>query len=152
MHIAEYGIGSDGATTSGDVYSFGIILLEIFTGRTPTDELFTDGLSLHSFVRSKLPGQVLQVLDPMLIASGEVGAAEIVEDNERDDDHTEIQETRINVENLRQERGNVQKCIVSVLEIGLACSAELPGDRMNMSDVSRKLNIITEAFLRSRTS
>ncbi|KAJ9160281.1 hypothetical protein P3X46_025695 [Hevea brasiliensis] len=148
--IAEYGIGSE-TTTYGDVYSFGIILLEIFTGRRPTDEVFIDGLNLHNFVRSKLPGQVMQLLDPKLIATGEVRAEEIVEDNESDDRQNEIQENKVNIENLKLQGSNVQKCVESVLEIGLACSAELPGNRMNMSDVTRKLNIITEAFVRAST-
>ncbi|OAY38521.2 putative receptor-like protein kinase At3g47110 [Manihot esculenta] len=147
----EYGIGSE-ATTNGDVYSFGIILLEIFTGRRPTDEVFTDGLNLHSFVSSKLPGHVMQALDPKLIATGEFRAEEIVEDNESSDDgQIEIQENNINIENLKLHASNVKECVVSVLKIGLACSAELPGDRMNMSDVTRKLNIIMDAFLRART-
>ncbi|KAJ9160286.1 hypothetical protein P3X46_025700 [Hevea brasiliensis] len=145
----EYGIGSE-ATKDGDVYSFGIILLEIFTGRRPTDEVFTDGLNLHNFVRSKLPGQVMQVLDPKLIATGEVGAKEIVEGKEGDDGQTEIEENNFDVENLKSPGSNMQ-IVVSVLKIGLACSAEQPGDRMNMRDVTRKLNIITEAFFRART-
>ncbi|XP_057990710.1 LRR receptor-like serine/threonine-protein kinase EFR [Hevea brasiliensis] len=145
----EYGIGSE-ATKDGDVYSFGIILLEIFTGWRPTDEVFTDGLNLHNFVRSKLPGQVMQVLDPKLIATGEVGAKEIVEGKEGDDGQTEIKENNFDVENLKSPGSNMQ-IVVSVLKIGLACSAEQPGDRMNMRDVTRKLNIITEAFFRART-
>ncbi|XP_057990711.1 putative receptor-like protein kinase At3g47110 [Hevea brasiliensis] len=146
----EYGIGGE-PITYGDVYSFGIILLEIFTGRRPIDEVFRDGLNLRNFVRSKLPGQVMQVLDPKLIATGEVGAEEFVEDNESDDGQTEIRENNVNMENMKLQGSNVQKCVVSVLKIGVACSAELPGDRMNMIDVTRKLNIISEAFLRART-
>ncbi|XP_057990696.1 probable LRR receptor-like serine/threonine-protein kinase At3g47570 [Hevea brasiliensis] len=148
--LVEYGIGSE-ATTYGDVCSFGIILLEIFTGRRPTDEVFTDGLNLHNFVRSKLPGQVMQVLDLKLIAIEEVGVEEIIEDNESDDGQLEIQENNVNTERLKLQGSNVQKCVVSVLNIGLACSVELPSDRMNMGDITRKLNIITESFLHART-
>nr|GFA39614.1 protein kinase-like domain-containing protein [Tanacetum cinerariifolium] len=37
----EYGIGSD-MTSSGDIYSFGIALLEVMTGKKPTDDMFSD--------------------------------------------------------------------------------------------------------------
>ncbi|KAL6320416.1 hypothetical protein AAG906_007113 [Vitis piasezkii] len=45
----EYGV-SGKVSTEGDVYSYGILLLETFTGRRPTDNKFQDGLTLHSFV------------------------------------------------------------------------------------------------------
>ena len=49
MYISEYGVGSE-VSTYGDVYSFGIILLEMLTGRRPTDEMFEDGQNIHNFV------------------------------------------------------------------------------------------------------
>ena len=43
--VSEYGLGSK-PSTSGDVYSFGILLLEMLVGKKPTDEMFKEGLSL----------------------------------------------------------------------------------------------------------
>jgi serine/threonine protein kinase len=53
-------------STYGDVYSFGILLLEMFTGKRPTDDMFQDGLNLHNYVEIALPGRVTEVVDPML--------------------------------------------------------------------------------------
>nr|GFD04569.1 protein kinase-like domain-containing protein [Tanacetum cinerariifolium] len=39
----EYGIGSE-MTSSGDVYSFGILLLEVMSGKKPIDGMFNEGL------------------------------------------------------------------------------------------------------------
>ncbi|CAL2267945.1 unnamed protein product [Prunus armeniaca] len=41
----EYGMGGQ-VSFLGDIYSFGIPLLEMFTGKRPTDDMFRDGLSI----------------------------------------------------------------------------------------------------------
>ena len=43
--------------TLGDVYSYGILLLELFTGKRRIDEIFKDGLSIHKFTTMALPEQ-----------------------------------------------------------------------------------------------
>ncbi|CAN1744612.1 Probable LRR receptor-like serine/threonine-protein kinase At3g47570 [Linum perenne] len=52
---------------SGDVYSYGILLLEMFTGRRPTDEMFRDGLNLHNFIAEGLPDKAAEIMDPVLL-------------------------------------------------------------------------------------
>ena len=52
--ITEYGEGSS-VSALGDVYSLGILLLEMFTGRNPTDDMFTGSLDLHKFSEDALP-------------------------------------------------------------------------------------------------
>ncbi|XP_076925612.1 putative receptor-like protein kinase At3g47110, partial [Bidens hawaiensis] len=63
----EYGLGNE-VSTSGDIYSFGILLLEMLTGKKPVDPMFEGGLGLHSYAMSALAdGSVLHILDPVLL-------------------------------------------------------------------------------------
>ncbi|KAJ0691687.1 putative protein kinase RLK-Pelle-LRR-XII-1 family [Helianthus annuus] len=64
----EYGLGNE-VSKSGDMYSFGILLLEMLTGKKPVDPMFEGGLGLHSYARSALAdGCVLQIVDPVLLS------------------------------------------------------------------------------------
>ncbi|PWA78009.1 leucine-rich repeat protein [Artemisia annua] len=64
---SEYGFGNE-VSTSGDIYSYGILLLEMLTGKKPVDPMFEEGLSLHSYARSALAdGYVLQIVDRILL-------------------------------------------------------------------------------------
>jgi len=114
-------------STYGDMYSFGILMLEMITGRRPTDERFEDGQSLRTFVENSLDDNLLQILDPHLVPRDEEVA---IEDG--------------NSENLIPA---IENCLVSLLRIGLACSVESPKERMNIVDVTRELNIIRAIFL-----
>ena len=104
--------------------------------------MFKDGLNLHDFVKAALPTRLLRIIDPSLLPrDGAVEAAV-----EPDDGNGIVEEEIIN-ENHRQITPKLQKCLVSVLEVGLACSVESPQDRMNMMDVTRKLHLIKADFL-----
>lgn len=106
---------SSEVSSCGDMYSFGILVLEMITGRRPTDEMFEDGLNLHTFVENSFHGSIMNILDPNLVP--------------------------------RDEEARIEKCLVSVLRIGLACSVESPKDRMNIVDVTKELDIIKKVFL-----
>lgn len=51
------------ASTLGDVYSFGIVLLEMVVGKRPTDSMFEGELSVVSFVERNFRDQILQITD-----------------------------------------------------------------------------------------
>ncbi|CAJ2652652.1 unnamed protein product [Trifolium pratense] len=69
--VLEYGLDYE---VSSDMYSFGIPMLEILTGRRPTDEVFEDGQNLHNFVAISFPGNLIKILDPHLVSrNGELG-------------------------------------------------------------------------------
>ncbi|KAI3470230.1 hypothetical protein Pfo_026893 [Paulownia fortunei] len=59
----EYGT-SDSVSTKGDAYSYGILILEMFTNRRPTDDSFEDHVNLHSFVSAALPDRIMEIVDP----------------------------------------------------------------------------------------
>ena len=71
-------------STNADVYSYGILLLEIFTGKRPTSDMFTEGLDLHNFVKMASPDQILEVLDPLFLVGGEQEGEETAEENIKD--------------------------------------------------------------------
>uniref|UniRef100_A0A8R7UI01 non-specific serine/threonine protein kinase n=1 Tax=Triticum urartu TaxID=4572 RepID=A0A8R7UI01_TRIUA len=49
----EYGLGNK-VSILGDVYSYGVLLLEMFTGKRPTDGEFGEALGLHKHVQMAL--------------------------------------------------------------------------------------------------
>lgn len=127
----EYGMGGD-PSTHGDVYSYGILLLEMFTGKRPTDDAFVNGLDLHNYVKMNLPRKVLSIIDSSL-APGEQNEDCVTIERE------EIIETFGGNENF-------ENWVISMLMVGLKCSATSPKDRMNMNDVIRELHQINDSI------
>ncbi|KAK9191313.1 hypothetical protein WN943_019925 [Citrus x changshan-huyou] len=117
----EYGMGSE-VSTSGDVYSFGILLLEMFTGKRPTNEMFTGNLTLHNFVKEALPERLAEIVDPVLLVEKEEGET-----------------SKANAHKQWTRSFSVKECLVSVLAIGVTCSSELPRERMSMEEVAAQL-------------
>ncbi|XP_058762519.1 probable LRR receptor-like serine/threonine-protein kinase At3g47570 [Vicia villosa] len=121
----EYGMGSE-VSTCGDMYSFGILVLEMLTGRRPTDDVLEDGQNLHEFVAISFPDNLIKVLDINLVS--------------RD---AEVETQDRNHDNLLQ---TLDGCLVSLFRIGLICSMESPKERMSIVDVTRELSLIKKAF------
>ncbi|CAN4098743.1 unnamed protein product [Withania somnifera] len=125
----EYGMGGQ-VSSQGDVYSFGVLLLEIFTGRRPTSELFEDNETLHSFVKHALPGQVMDVVDQSALYETEPG------------DLMDILICR------SDSTDEFVECLVSILTIGVACSEETPLARISMGRVILDLISIRDKLSR----
>ena len=100
------------------MYSFGIVLLEMLTGKRPTDAMFKDGSNIHAYVSSAFAEKIIEILDPSMF--GELNMVICME-----------------------------KCIIPLVHVGLACSKEAPKDRMRMEDVAAELSKIKQIYLGS---
>ncbi|XP_043720895.1 probable LRR receptor-like serine/threonine-protein kinase At3g47570, partial [Telopea speciosissima] len=128
----EYGAGAD-VSTHGDVYSYGIFLLEMFTGKRPTNEMFKDNFYLHSWAKMALHDGVMAIIHQSLLPM--------------ENDEEELETTKGNITgSQRCMKDRVRECLNSVIKIGVICSAESPWDRMNMNDVLKKLNLSKNYF------
>ncbi|XP_017978407.1 PREDICTED: probable LRR receptor-like serine/threonine-protein kinase At3g47570 isoform X4 [Theobroma cacao] len=113
----EYG-SSGIVSPKGDVYSYGILLMETFTRKKPTDEIFSGEMSLMDWVKRSLSnGTIDDVLDANLL---------------REEEHFI---DKVNV-------------LSSIMGLALECTAELPKERKNMKDVVAILKKIKSKFLK----
>ncbi|KAL7182440.1 hypothetical protein ACSBR1_041194 [Camellia fascicularis] len=124
----EYGMDGE-VSTQGDMYSYGVLLLEIITGKRPTNNMFMGNVNLHSYIKMCLPEQVMQIVDPCIIL-----------ETEKEPSRSR-QSSTTNISML-------ETCLVQVLQIGVACSVELPNERMNAKDVLMELHKIRNVCLR----
>ncbi|PKI74283.1 hypothetical protein CRG98_005340 [Punica granatum] len=122
----EYGLAGE-VSTWGDMYSFGILLLEMFTGKRPTAEMFTEDLSLHSFVERAIPERVAEVTDPVLLEE----VLENHQENGRENSQWRSQ-------------SKYEEALIMVFKIGVLCYKELPGERMDMKEAVVKLQSVRD--------
>ncbi|XVF83987.1 hypothetical protein PTKIN_Ptkin16aG0538800 [Pterospermum kingtungense] len=110
----EYGMGGT-VSPEGDIYSYGILLLEMITGKRPTDDLFHGGLTFHNFCKMALPERLIEkILDSHLLE--------------------EIGEMRQRLRRQPNMEAEIWECLVSFTKTRVACSEEAPGDRMRIRD------------------
>lgn len=125
----------------GDIYSYGILLLEMFTGKRPTDDMFEDDVTLHMFVLMAIPDHVMDILDPSMPLDEE-------NDEEQIEECLEGKPMMIDIDPEVNTQRKLEECFVSVLRIGLACSTTSPRERMAMNIVVNNLQAIRGSFLK----
>ena len=93
-----------------------------------------------------LPKRLAQVVDPMLLPREveEMGVATTtMMATKEDDNENEIEvEEGNNTEDFRHIDVDMQKCLLSILNIGILCSLESPKERINMEGVIKELQLI----------
>ncbi|KAH9698797.1 protein kinase domain-containing protein [Citrus sinensis] len=95
----EYGREGQ-VSIKGDVYSYGIMLMEVFTGMKPTNEFFTGEMSIKRWINDSLPA-VIDIMDANLLSE--------------DEEHANFAK---------------QSCASSVLSLAMECTSESPENRM----------------------
>uniref|UniRef100_A0A5B7CCB5 non-specific serine/threonine protein kinase n=1 Tax=Davidia involucrata TaxID=16924 RepID=A0A5B7CCB5_DAVIN len=111
--------GTEGiVSTRGDVYSYGIMLMEAFTRKKPTDEMFVGEMSLKHWVSESLHGgSIIEVVDTNLIGSEDVNFS------------------------------TKKQFVSSILHLAMDCSTELPEGRITMRDAVARLKKIKIKYL-----
>lgn len=109
----EYGFEGVVSTRS-DVYSYGILLMEVFTRKRPTDEMFNGigSFSLRDWVNDSVSNSVSEIVDANLIVAS------------------------------NESHPQVLKCLSHIFQVALNCSAESPKNRISIEEVLVALNKI----------
>ncbi|KAL6654950.1 hypothetical protein ACP70R_008415 [Stipagrostis hirtigluma subsp. patula] len=125
----EYGEGGQ-VSPCGDVYSFGIVILELFTGIVPTHDIFRDGLTLQKHVENAYPGMLLNIVDPVIASTEEAYAS--------------------NLQSGRSAMEEISEVMLSITKIALSCSKQAPTERMCMSYAAAEVRRIRDNHLKRR--
>ena len=122
MEWTEFG-STGKASRASDIYSYGIVLLEVFTRKKPTDPMFVGELSLRRWVSQAFPHELSNVVDSSILQDG-------IEDESKPPENFSI----LNIN------------LISIIELALLCSSVVPEERMPMKDVVVKLNKIKSNY------
>ncbi|KAH0682242.1 hypothetical protein KY289_019994 [Solanum tuberosum] len=113
----EYGLEGK-VSASGDVYSYGIMLMEVLSKRRQTEEKKCNkNLDLRKWITQSFSGTMMEVVDVNLFSEEE------------------------------QITYKSEICIASMIELALDCTKETPESRITMKDVVKRLNKIKNTFL-----
>ncbi|KAI8551303.1 hypothetical protein RHMOL_Rhmol06G0175400 [Rhododendron molle] len=104
----------------------------MFTGKRPTDTMFTGSLTLHNFVEMTMAEQVANIVDQTLFQQVVMGEASSSINSSQNQSPASFHE--------------VQECLTSILKVGVACSNELPRDRPDIKETVTQLLVIKNAF------
>ncbi|CAI9771394.1 unnamed protein product [Fraxinus pennsylvanica] len=99
-----------------DVYSYGIMLMETFSKKKPTDDMFVGEFTMRRWVFESFPDAIIHIVDVDLVHAAE--------------------------DNIRAK----ERCFGSIMKLALECTADLSEERLNMKDVLTRLKKIKTEF------
>ncbi|XP_027185152.1 putative receptor-like protein kinase At3g47110 [Coffea eugenioides] len=112
----EYGL--EGLVSAKcDIYSFGIMIMEVFTRTNPNSEMFGEKLSLKSWVANSIPDGLAHVID-----------ANLLKEND-------------------EYFGEKLSCIASIMKVALDCMMESPRERSSIKYVLVALKKIKVQYM-----
>ncbi|XP_051185434.1 probable LRR receptor-like serine/threonine-protein kinase At3g47570 [Lolium perenne] len=117
------------ASRKSDVFSFGIMLLEVFTGKRPTDPMFVGESSLRQWVSQAFSAMLVDVVDKKLLQGEEISSRDF---------HHQINTTPSALPSTACN----SDFVVSTFKLGLECSSDSPNERVSMNNVVVRLKKI----------
>jgi hypothetical protein len=126
----EYGEGSQ-VSPSGDVYSFGSVILELFTGMAPTHDMFRDGLTLQKHAENAFPDKLMEIVDPVLPFIEEESGSSLQNQSNRMED--------------------ICNTMFSIIEVALSCCKQAPTERMCTRDAAAGMRKIRDSHVKKNT-
>ncbi|XP_070021981.1 probable LRR receptor-like serine/threonine-protein kinase At3g47570 [Nicotiana sylvestris] len=97
--------GQDGiVSTSCNVYSFGILMMEAFTRMRPSDKIFTGDLSIRCWVSDSFPSEIHRVVDANLVRP------------------------------VDEQTAPKMQCMLSIMELALSCTLVTPDARTGIEE------------------
>ncbi|KAF0896638.1 hypothetical protein E2562_026753 [Oryza meyeriana var. granulata] len=120
------------ASRKSDVFSYGIMLLEVFTGKRPTCPMFVGDMSLRKWVAEACPARLGDIVDDRLLQGETLMQKDVLQNNA-----TFLQ---------RSATWPNEGLLLSIFELGLMCCSSSPAERMEINDVVMKLKSIRKDY------
>lgn len=139
--LTEYGF-EESVSTMGDVYSYGILLLEMFTRKKPTDNMFNGEINLKEWVYDAIERNAIRkVVDPVLLSTQDqhfLPKEWLCEAIERNPTSEVVDPALLST----QDHHFLPKVLGSVFYLAMKCLTNSPYDRISMIEVAFNLQKI----------
>jgi hypothetical protein len=92
----------------------------MFTGRSPTDDMFKGSLDIHKYSEDALPDKIWEIADTTMWL------------------HTHTYDDRT--------RNKIENCLGRVISLGISCSRKQPKERIPIEDAATEMHAIRDSY------